>query len=93
MYNKNESKSKNRILFRAIMVTAIIFTGILIAVGFMSFRKRPPQMPIPEPSLQVEVLDAKPENIPVSITGYGQIKSLNIVSIAPEVSGKVVKIN
>jgi len=93
MYNKNESKSKNKILFRAIMVSAIIFAGIVIAVIFMSFRKRPPQMPIQEPTLQVEVLDAKPENIPVSITGYGEVKALNEVSITPEVSGKVVKIH
>ncbi|MFC1493884.1 efflux RND transporter periplasmic adaptor subunit [Thermodesulfobacteriota bacterium] len=56
-------------------------------------RRPPPQMPIPEPTLQVEVLDAKPENIPVSITGYGEVKVLNEVSITPEVSGKVVKIH
>ena len=93
MYSKNESKPKNRILFRVIMVSAIIFAGIVIAGGFMSFRKPPPRMPIPEPTLQVEVLDAKPENIPVSISGYGEVKALNEVSIAPEVSGKVVKIH
>jgi RND family efflux transporter MFP subunit len=93
MYSENESKPKNRILFRVIMVSAIIFAGIVIAGGFMALRKSPPQMPIPEPTLQVEVLEARPENIPVSITGYGEVKSLNIVSIAPEVSGKVVKIH
>ena len=93
MYSENESKPKNRILFRAIVVSAIIFAGIVIAGVFMSFRKPPPQMPIPEPALQVEVLDAKPENIPVSITGYGEVRVLNEVSITPEVSGKVVKIH
>jgi len=93
MYDTNESKPKNRILFRVIMVSAIIFAGIVVAIGFMSMRKSPPQMPIPEPALQVEVLDAKPEKIPVSITGYGEVKALNMVSIAPEVSGKVVKIH
>jgi RND family efflux transporter MFP subunit len=93
MYSENESKPKNRILFRVIMVFAIIFGGIVIAGGFMVLRKPPPQMPIPEPTLQVEVLDAKPENVPVVITGYGEVKALNIVSIAPEVSGRVVKIH
>ena len=93
MYSENESKPKNRILFRAIVVSAIIFVGIVIAGGFMSFRKPPPQMPIPEPALQVEVLDAKPENVPVAITGYGEVRVLNEVSITPEVSGKVVKIH
>jgi RND family efflux transporter MFP subunit len=82
MYDKDESKRKNRILFRIIM-----------AGGFMLFRKPPPQMPIPEPTLQVEVLEARPENVPVSITGYGEVKALNEVSIAPEVSGKVMRIH
>ena len=50
-------------------------------------------MPHREPTLQVEVLDAKPENIPVFITGYGEVKVLNEVSIAPEVSGKIVKVH
>ena len=93
MYKKNESKSKNRILFRVIMVFAIILAGMLTAGFIMSIRKPPPQMPHQEPTLQVEVLDAKPENIPVFITGYGEVKVLNEVSIAPEVSGKIVKVH
>ncbi|MGD9158253.1 MAG: efflux RND transporter periplasmic adaptor subunit [Desulfobacteraceae bacterium] len=94
MYMKKESKSKNRILFRIGMVSAIIFGGLIIAIGLvMVFKRPPPMMPPHEPSLQVEVLDAKPENVPVSITGYGEVKVLNEVSIAPEVSGKIVKIH
>ncbi len=93
MHKKNESKSKNRIFFRVIMVVAIILTGILTAGFFMAIRRPPPQMPHQEPSLQVEVLDAKPENIPVAITGYGEARALNEVSIAPEVSGKIIKIH
>ncbi len=75
------------------MVFVIIFVGILIAGGFVSLRKPPPQMPIPEPTLQVEVIDAKPENLPVTITGYGEVKALDVVSIAPEVSGRVVQVH
>ena len=93
MYKKNESKSKNRIFFRIGMVFAIIFIGIVTAGFFMAIRRPPPQMPHQEPTLQVEVLDAKPESIPVSITGYGEAKVLNEVSIAPEVSGKIIKIH
>ena len=93
MYSEKESKPKNRILFRVIMVSAIIFAGIFFAGVFMSLRKPPPQMPIAEPTLQVEVLDAKPENVPVVITGYGEVKALNVVSIAPEVSGRIVRIH
>ncbi len=93
MYKKNEPKSKNRVFFRVVMVAIIIFMGMVIAGAFVVIRKPPPQMPIHEPTLQVEAVDAKPENISVTITGYGEVKPLNIVSIAPEVSGKVVKIH
>ena len=94
MYNKNESKPKNKIFFRIIMVMAIIFSSLVITIGFIVvFKKPPPQMPFHEPALQVEVLEAKQENIPVKITGYGEVKTLNTVSISPEVSGKVVKIH
>jgi RND family efflux transporter MFP subunit len=93
MYNKNDSKPKNRILFRVGMVSAIIFAGIFILVIFLMLRRSPPQMPLPEATLQVEVIDAKSENYPVSITGYGEVRVLNEVSITPEVSGKIVRIH
>ena len=93
MYNKNESKSKNRILFRFIMVFTIIFMGFFVMIVLGMTRKRPPQMPFQEPALQVEVLEANPENVPIVITGYGEARVLDEVSIAPEVSGKVVKVH
>jgi multidrug resistance efflux pump len=33
------------------------------------------------------------EDIPVFITGYGEVKTFNVVPIAPEVTGKIVKIH
>lgn len=93
MYNKDESKPKNRILFRFIMVFTIIFIGFAVMVALGMTRKRPPQMPFQEPALQVEVLEAEPANVPILITGYGEVKVLDEVSIAPEVSGKIVKIH
>ena len=41
MYKKNESKSKNRILYRVIMVVAIILAGMLTA-GFYHVHKKTP---------------------------------------------------
>lgn len=84
---------KNTIFFRIVMCSSIIFFAVVIFIVFLLFKKSPPQMPPHEPVLQVEVLDAKLENIPVSITGYGEVKVLNEVSIAPEVSGKIVTIH
>lgn len=91
-YNKNP-KSNKKIKFRVLMCLAIILAGIFIMGGLAMTRNPPPQMPFKEPALQVEVLEVKPADMPVLITGYGEAKSLNVVSLAPEVSGKIINIH
>lgn len=93
MYKEDDSKPKNRILFRVAIVSIIIFAGFVVMVGLGMTRKRPPQMPIQEPALQVEILEVQPGNFPIVITGYGEVRVLDEVSIAPEVSGKVVEVH
>lgn len=84
---------QNTIFFRIFVCSAILLFAIFVLAVFLILRRPPPQIPMPEPILQVEVLNAKTENIPVSITGYGEVKVLNEVSIAPEVSGKIVQVH
>ena len=56
--------------------------------------KTPPvEEKLKERPLRVEAHSVKLESVPVYITGYGEVKVLNVVSIAPEVSGKIVKIH
>ncbi len=91
-YIKNP-KSNKKIKFRVLWCLAIILAGLFFMLGLAFTRTPPPQMPFEEPALQVEVLEVKPADLQVSITGYGEARVLREVSIAPEVSGRVVKIH
>jgi len=56
-------------------------------------KKPPAEAENGERSLRVEVIQIKKEDIPVFINGYGEVKSLTVVPIAPEVSGRIVDIH
>lgn len=91
MTMNRDSESNSRILFRVFMCLGIILAGIFIMAGLAMTRNPPPQMSFKEPALQVEVLNVQLESVPVKITGYGEVRTLNVVSLAPEVSGKIIR--
>ncbi len=85
-------KSKNRISFRLIVCAAVLLVGFIAMNSLANMKKKPSELKISEPSLQVEAWNAEAKDVPVSIKGFGEVKTLNVVSIAPEVSGKVIDI-
>lgn len=86
-------KSSNRISFRLIVCAAVLLIGFIAMNGLANMKRKPSELKISEPSLQVEARSAEPESVPVSINGFGEVKTLNVVSIAPEVSGTVIDIH
>jgi RND family efflux transporter MFP subunit len=58
-----------------------------------SLKPSPIQAEIGESHLQVDVLSVEQKDVPIWITGYGMVKALNVVPIAPEVAGKIVAIH
>ena len=46
-----------------------------------------------EKPIQVEAVAVQPKDVPVTITGWGPAKALNVVKIGPEVSGRVTEIH
>ena len=74
----------------SIMVLVIGVLGMTTLAGL----KTPPMEAINgEHQLQVEILNVEQEDVPIVITGYGQVKALNVVPIAPEVAGKIIAIH
>jgi len=80
-----------------VVLISIVVSIIVLIVGVMGMKmlasmKTPPaEAKNGERPLQVEAMQVKQEDIPVFITGYGEVKTLNVVPIAPEVAGKIVK--
>lgn len=75
------------------VLALIIGSGVML--GFMTMRRTNAITSDPESenALRVEALRVYPEDVPITIVGYGQVHVLRNVSIAPEVSGRVVTIH
>jgi len=72
-----------------------VLLGAGVMVGLIALRK-PPAGAIAEQTenaVHVEALRMRPVNVPVTILGYGHVKALKTVQIAPEVSGRIVAIH
>jgi len=81
------------------ILTRAFLCGILLILGWAaknylaSLKKPPTEAKIEERALRVKAVRVQPEDVPVSITGYGEIQTLNVVSLAPEVSGIIVEVH
>ncbi len=82
--------AKPRILFRIVICVAIIICGAAGMAALASLKKPPAAAATKERPLRVEAIRAVAEDVPVIITGHGEVRVLNEVALAPEVSGKVV---
>jgi RND family efflux transporter MFP subunit len=79
---------QKKMVFRRIFIcTAILFTGIMGMRALASMKQPPAETQFQEPALKVDILQAELEDFPVYITGYGEMRALNRVSMAPEISG------
>jgi RND family efflux transporter MFP subunit len=82
-----------------VVLISIVVSIIVLIVGYLGMKmlaslKTPPvESKNSERPLRVEALQVKQEDVPVFINGYGEVKTLNVVPISPEVSGKIVKIH
>jgi len=82
-----------QVIIRIIICVVVLLFGLL-AMNKLSALKRPPvETKQSEQRLQVEGLTIEQENIRVTLTGYGEIKTLNTVSISPEISGRIVYVH
>jgi len=86
-------KSNNKISFRLIVCGAVLLIGFITMSSLASMKKKPSTREFREPSLQVEALTAEFEAVPVSLEGYGEARTLNVVAISPEVSGTVLDVH
>jgi multidrug efflux system membrane fusion protein len=74
---------------RFIACIFLLLFGILGMTALASLKEAPPESAYQEPSLRVRTITATAEDIQVQITGYGEARPLDVVSIAPEISGKI----
>lgn len=88
-----DSRSRIVGLLKVLVPIAILIVGFLAKEGLAALYKPPAHKQLDERTLKVSVVEVQPERAPVVITGYGTARSLDVVRVAPEVSGNIVAVH
>jgi RND family efflux transporter MFP subunit len=87
------SWKSQKILFRIITCVLILFTGMMGMLALARLKKPPAEALYEERPVQVEALEAISMDISVVINGYGQVRSLDVVSISSEIPGLILRVH
>jgi RND family efflux transporter MFP subunit len=92
--NNNQSTAKApKAIQRLIICAVVLLTGVGAMLALASMKKPPAEARLDERPLHVEVWPARSQDVPVIISGYGEARPLDMVTISPEVSGRIVMIH
>ncbi len=87
------AKKDDRVIKRIVICVVVLVIGVIGMLGLAKLKKPPAEVKLGERPIRVEAIRAVFEEVPVLITGYGEIRALDTVSIAPEISGKIVRVH
>ena len=78
-------------VLKLVIPPIVVIAGIAAAAMIASARKAPPRVDRPALGPLVEVLSTEVNDVPVVITGHGEVVARVAVYIIPQVAGQVVK--
>jgi len=81
------------VIWRIVVCAAILGLGLLGMRTLASMRTPPKEAQPAERVLKVEAVRVAPEDVPVFMTGYGDVQPLDEVRISSEVSGRIVSVH
>lgn len=84
---------KRKFFTRIILCTIILLAGIGIWMLLRALKEPPAPADIPPPKIKVEVQPVCPETVPVTISGYGEVKAIDSVALTPKVAGEVTYVH
>ncbi len=82
-----------RLILVAVQCALVLGVGAGVFLLFSSLRTEPATVEVTEQPIHVTVIEVQPENVPITVAGYGTVRNLNTVSIAPEVPGRLVAVH
>jgi len=91
--NREQATPAARVFIRLGLCALVLAIGIFGMFTLASLKTPPQPAENRERSLEVEVIEVQPSAVPVIMTGYGEVRPLNTLTISPEVSGRVVEIH
>ena len=88
-----KEQTRRHLKIRIAVCVLILFTGIGGFVALASLKKPPAEAHNGERPLKVKVVSVSAQTIPVTVTGYGQVRALNVVKLSAQVGGQVVALH
>jgi RND family efflux transporter MFP subunit len=88
-----KEQTRRHLKIRIAMCVLILFTGIGGFLALASLKKPPAEADNGERPLKVKVLSVSAQTIPITVTGYGQVRALNVVKLSAQVGGQVVALH
>ena len=79
-----------RLIKRVIISSAVIAVGFAGMLALAGMKAPPAEVTSTEKAIFVETRTVAFEDVPVSITGFGDVRPLEVVTLSPEVSGRIV---
>jgi RND family efflux transporter MFP subunit len=78
---------------KLIVPIVVLVAGVAAAALIASARKAPPRVERPPQGPLVDVLAVQMDDIPVVVTGHGEVVPKVAVDVVPQVGGKVISVN
>ena len=71
----------------------ILILGVVGMKALMDMREPPQRQVIDNPGPVVRVVNVVPQDVPLSVAGFGTVRAKHVWSVAPEVSGTIVELS
>ncbi len=91
--NPDAKPVRQRYMMRVVLSVLIVLVGLIGFAGLAHLKKPPAEVADGERPLKVKVLPVKAASIPVTITGYGEVRTVKAVNLSAEVAGRVVAVH
>ncbi len=78
---------------RVIVCVAVLAVGVAIMLALANMREAPAQAKTRERALRVQVQEVAFNDVSAIITSWGEVRARDVVTIAPEIPGRVVSIH
>ena len=90
METNQKKRQPKHVTVRIAICTLILVVGWAGMNGLASLKQPPAEALTEERAIRVQATTIQPRDYPVVISGYGEARALTVVTVAPEVSGRVV---
>jgi len=91
--SKEEQGKEAATWVRVALMVVILAFGLAGMMGLVMLKKEPAEAKITDRALSVETIVVTPENVPVVVTGLGEVRALDVVPISPQIPGTVVAVH